>query len=169
MPFDLRLEEGALHLRMETHTPQQQTGDGREAQHTGVGKGIATEEDLGPQQGHIHREETHALDHPYPERVGTLDLPCLEQERQFLVRESHLHTADRGRPLNERGYLHRQGRGTRDVISLLPGTHDPGSQTRKTTNKLNAPPLQYDVLSMPHASPPQSLLVDLRLTFIQKD
>lgn len=71
----LRLEEGALHLLMETHILQQQIDGVREAQHTGVGMQAATEEDQGPQQGHIRLEEIHAPDHPSPEYVATLDLP----------------------------------------------------------------------------------------------
>ncbi|KAF6219834.1 hypothetical protein HO133_003659 [Letharia lupina] len=71
----LRLEEGALHLRMETHILQQQIDDVREAQHIGVGMEAATEEDRGPQRGHIRLEEIHAPDHPFPEHVATPDLP----------------------------------------------------------------------------------------------
>lgn len=44
----LRLEGGALHLRMETHILRQQIDDVRGAQHTGVGMEAATEEDQGP-------------------------------------------------------------------------------------------------------------------------
>lgn len=80
----LPLEEDALHLRMETRILQQQIDDVREAQHTGVGMEAATEEDQGPQRGHIRLEEIHAPDHPSPEYVATLDPPCLERGRLFL-------------------------------------------------------------------------------------
>ena len=74
----LRLEEGALHLRMETRTLQQQIDDVRGVQHTGLGMEAATEEDQGPLREHIRLEEIHAPDHLSPERAATLDLPCLE-------------------------------------------------------------------------------------------
>ncbi|KAL9134914.1 MAG: hypothetical protein Q9175_003901 [Cornicularia normoerica] len=99
----LRLEEGALHLRTETHILQQQIDDVREAQHTGVGMEAATEEDEGPKRGHIRLEEIHALDHPFPEPVATLDLPCLKRGRHILREEKHHRIEDRERPLNEKG------------------------------------------------------------------
>ena len=120
----LRLEEGALHLRMETRIVQQRIDDVREARHTGAGTEVATEEDQGPQRGHIRLEEIHVPDHPSPELVATPDLLSLERDRHFLPRENHRHTTDRGRLLNEKESLHQPGRDTRDVSSLHLGIHD---------------------------------------------
>ncbi len=168
MAIGLRLEEVELHFRMETHTLQQQIDDGREAQPTGAGMEAATEEDQGPQRGRIRLEDTHAPDHPFPERVGTLDLLRLERDRHSLSRENHRRTADRGRPLSEKGYPHQQGRDTRGGIFLLPGIYALGSRTNTITVMLNALLLQYDALSMPLGLPPLSLLVALRLMCTQK-
>ena len=75
--FGLRLGEGAPHRRMETHILQRQIDDVHEVQHTEVGMEAITERDLGPQPGLIRLEEIHAPDHPYPERVDTLDRQSL--------------------------------------------------------------------------------------------
>lgn len=80
----LRLEEDAPHLRMETRILQQQIDDVHEVQHIGAEMEAATEEDQGPQRGHIRLEEIHVPDHPSPEHVATLDLPCLERDRHLL-------------------------------------------------------------------------------------
>ena len=164
----LRLEGGELRLHMGIHILQQQVGDVREAQHTGKGIQVATEEDQGPPRGHIRLEETRAPDHPSLDRVGTLDLPCLERGRHILSREKRRRTADRGHPLSEKGYFHQAERDTKDASFRLTGTRELGSQTRTTTVMPNALLLPYDVLSMPLASPLQYLLVALPLIFIQK-
>lgn len=164
----LRLEGGELRLRMGTHILQQQVGDVREAQHTGKGIQVATEEDQGPPRGHIRLEETRAPDHPSPDRVGTLDLPYLERGRHILSREKRRRTADRGHPLSEKGYFHQAERGTKDANFRPTGTHELGSQTRTTTVMPTVLLLPHDVPSIPLASPPQYLLVALPLLFIQK-
>ena len=126
----------------------------------------ATEEDQGRQAGHIRLGETRVPDRPSRESVGTLGLLCPEQDRHCQLREKHHRTADRGLPLKEGECLHQRGRDSRDMIFLLPGTHGPGSRMRTTTVMPNALLLQYDVLSMPLASYPQSLLVGPRPIFI---
>ena len=99
----LRLEEGALHLRTETHTPQQQIDDAHEAQHTRVGMEAATEGDQGHQRGHIRLEEIHEPGHLCPELVATLDLPDVSQGRHVLWEENCRHTEDNVHHLNEKG------------------------------------------------------------------
>ena len=49
VPIALRLEEGAHHLHMETHTLPQQFGDAREVRPLGQGMEAATEQDQGLQ------------------------------------------------------------------------------------------------------------------------
>ena len=165
--IDLRLEEDALHLLVETRILQQQIDDVHEAPYTGVGMEAATEEDQGPQRGHIRLEEIHAPGHPSPERVATLNLPCLERDHHLLRREKHHHTAERGRPLEEKGYLHRPERDTRDASFPLPEIRVPDSRTRVFTVIPNALLLHHDALSTPLASPPRFLLVAHHRMFIQ--
>lgn len=123
----LHFEGGELRLRMGTHILQQQLGDVREAQHTGTGIQVTTEEDQGPPRGHTRLEETRAPDHPFPDRAGTLDLPCLERGRHILSREKRRHTADRGHHLSEKGYFHQAERDTKDASFRLTGTRELGS------------------------------------------